>query len=179
MKRKILKDILKLEIPFDSVCFKDASGTSSPQKIYDTIKMAKKILPENTHIRLHTHETAGMSVSCYLAGLEAGLDGIDLAISPVSGGTSQPDILTMLHATKGTDYNLGDLELTKILKYEDRLKECLAEYEIPPEATQVSPLIPFSPMPGGALTANTQMMRDSGNLDGYEFDLHGLIPPDP
>jgi pyruvate carboxylase subunit B len=39
---------------------------------------------------------------------------------------------------------------------------------IPPEATQVSPLIPFSPMPGGALTANTQMMRDSGNLDKFE-----------
>jgi pyruvate carboxylase subunit B len=74
----------------------------------------------------------------------------------------------MLHATKGTNYNLGDLELTKILKYEDRLKECLADYMIPPEATQVSPLIPFSPMPGGALTANTQMMRDSGNLDKFD-----------
>jgi pyruvate carboxylase subunit B len=91
-----------------------------------------------------------------------------MAASPVSGGTSQPDILTMLHATKGTNYNLGDLELGKILKYEDRLKECLAEYMIPPEATQVSPLIPFSPMPGGALTANTQMMRDSGNLDKFD-----------
>jgi len=39
---------------------------------------------------------------------------------------------------------------------------------IPPEATQVSPLIPFSPMPGGALTANTQMMRDNGNLDKFD-----------
>jgi len=66
-----------------------------------------------------------------------------MAASPVSGGTSQPDILTMLHATKGTDYNLGDLQLNKILKYEERLKECLADYMIPPEATQVSPLIPF------------------------------------
>jgi len=74
----------------------------------------------------------------------------------------------MLHATKGTNYNLGDLKLDKILKYEERLKECLAEYMIPPEATQVSPLIPFSPMPGGALTANTQMMRDAGNLDKFD-----------
>ncbi|HEC45743.1 MAG TPA: biotin attachment protein, partial [Epsilonproteobacteria bacterium] len=44
----------------------------------------------------------------------------------------------------------------------------LSEYMIPPEATQVSPLIPFSPMPGGALTANTQMMRDSGDLEKFD-----------
>jgi len=60
--------------------------------------MARKLLPEKTHIRLHTHETAGVSVACYLAALEAGVDGIDLAASPVSGGTSQPDILTILAA---------------------------------------------------------------------------------
>jgi len=130
--------------------------------------MARKLLGEGVHLRLHTHETAGVSVAAYLAALEAGANGIDMAASPVSGGTSQPDILTMLHATKGTNYNLGDLDLNKILKYEERLKECLAEYMIPPEATQVSPLIPFSPMPGGALTANTQMMRDSGNLDKFD-----------
>ncbi|MDQ1325220.1 MAG: pyruvate carboxylase subunit, partial [Campylobacterota bacterium] len=98
----------------------------------------------------------------------AGANGIDMAASPVSGGTSQPDILTMLHATKGTNYNLGDLQLDKVLKYEETLKACLADYMIPPEATQVSPLIPFSPMPGGALTANTQMMRDSGELEKFD-----------
>ena len=38
---------------------------------------------------------------------------------------------------------------------------------MPPEATQVSPLIPFSPMPGGALTANTQMMRDDNTLEKF------------
>ncbi len=165
---KTLRNILDAGIEFDSLCFKDASGTANPNKVFETISMARKLLGENVHLRLHTHETAGVSVASYLAALEAGANGIDMAASPVSGGTSQPDILTMLHATKGTNYNLGDLELTKILKYEDRLKECLADYMIPPEATQVSPLIPFSPMPGGALTANTQMMRDSGNLDKFD-----------
>ena len=58
-------------------------------------------------------------------------------------------------------------DIEKILKYQDTLQECLKDYFIPPEATQVSPLIPFSPMPGGALTANTQMMRDSGSLDKF------------
>ena len=164
---RILREILDAGIPYDSVCFKDASGTSSPQKVYETIKMARSLLGDETHIRLHTHETAGVSVACYLAALEAGVSGIDLAASPVSGGTSQPDILTMLHAVKGKNYDLGGLEPEKILKYEEVLNECLKDYFLPPEATQVSPLIPFSPMPGGALTANTQMMRDNKILDKF------------
>jgi pyruvate carboxylase subunit B len=164
---KTLRNILDSGIPFDSICFKDASGTSSPQKVFDTIKMARSLVGEDTHIRLHTHETAGVSVACYLAALDAGADGIDLAASPVSGGTSQPDILTMMHAVKGMNYDLGGLEIDKILKYQEVLNDQLKDYFMPPEATQVSPLIPFSPMPGGALTANTQMMRDNGTLDRF------------
>ncbi|ELE5864492.1 biotin attachment protein [Campylobacter jejuni] len=171
---KILKEILTAEIPFRSICFKDASGTSNPNKIYKTIKMARKILPQDTHIRLHTHETAGVSIACYLAALEAGVDGIDLAAAPVSGGTSQPDILTMMHALKGKDYDLGGLEEEKILRYEEVLKDCLKEYFLPPEATMVNPLIPFSPMPGGALTANTQMMRDNNILDKFPQVIHAM-----
>ncbi|MDA7816566.1 biotin attachment protein [Sulfurimonas sp.] len=164
---KTLRDILDSGIPYDSICFKDASGTSNPQKVFDTIKMARGLVPEGTHLRLHTHETAGVSVSAYMAALEAGIDGIDMAAAPVSGGTSQPDILTMLHATKGMNYDLGGLEIGKILSYEKELQNCLSDYFIPPEATMVSPVIPFSPMPGGALTANTQMMRDNDILDKF------------
>ncbi|MDD2779916.1 biotin/lipoyl-containing protein [Sulfuricurvum sp.] len=164
---RTLREILDSGIPYNSICFKDASGTSSPHKIHETIKMARRLVPEGTHLRLHTHETAGVSVAAYLAALDAGIDGIDMAAAPVSGGTSQPDILTMLHATKGMNYDLGGLELEKILTYEDVLQDCLKDYFMPPEATQVSPLIPFSPMPGGALTANTQMMRDNNILDRY------------
>jgi len=162
-----LREILDSGIPYDSICFKDASGTSSPKKVYETIKMARKLVPEGTHLRLHTHETAGVSVACYLAALEAGIDGIDMAAAPVSGGTSQPDILTMLHATKGSDFDLGGLELEKILTYEKEVARSLEDYFMPPEATMVSPLIPFSPMPGGALTANTQMMRDNNILERF------------
>ncbi len=164
---KTLRDILDSGLPYDSICFKDASGTSNPQKVFETIKMARKLLGDDTHIRLHTHETAGVSVAAYMAALEAGVDGIDMAANPVSGGTSQPDILTMLHATKGMNYDLGGLELGKILTYEKELQACLEDYFMPPEATMVSPIIPFSPMPGGALTANTQMMRDNGILDKF------------
>ncbi|MCF6339621.1 MAG: biotin attachment protein [Sulfurimonas sp.] len=164
---KTLREILDSGIPYDSICFKDASGTSNPHKVYETIKMARSLVPEGTHLRLHTHETAGVSVSAYMAALEAGVDGIDMAAAPVSGGTSQPDILTMLHATKGLDFDLGGLEIDKILTYEKELQFCLSDYFMPPEATMVSPVIPFSPMPGGALTANTQMMRDNNILDKF------------
>ena len=164
---KTLREILDSGIVYDSICFKDASGTSNPQKVYETIKMARALVGEDTHLRLHTHETAGVSVSAYMAALEAGVDGIDLAASPVSGGTSQPDILTMLHATKGMNYDLGGLDIGNILTYEKELKHCLSDYFMPLEATMVSPVIPFSPMPGGALTANTQMMRDNGILDKF------------
>lgn len=164
---KTLREILDSGIPYDSICFKDASGTSNPQKVFETIKMARKLVGEDTHLRLHTHETAGVSVAAYMAALEAGIDGIDLAAAPVSGGTSQPDILTMLHATKGMNFDLGGLEIDKILTYEKELQSCLSDYFMPPEATMVSPIIPFSPMPGGALTANTQMMRDNDILEKF------------
>jgi len=162
----ILRQILDAEIPFDSVCYKDASGTTPPSIVHDSIKAARKLLGDDVHLRLHTHETAGISVACYRAALEAGADGIDLAMAPVSGGTSQPDFVVMWQALRGSDWDLG-IDVDKVLKAEEVLKDCLRDYFIPPEALAVEPMIPYSPMPGGALTANTQMMRDSGTLDRY------------
>ena len=162
----VLEAILEDGVPFDSICFKDASGTAVPSKVYDTIKLARKRLGDDVHIRLHTHETAGVSVSAYLAALEAGVDGIDLAMAPVSGGTSQPDFIVMWHALRGQDYDLG-IDVDKVVEAEAVFKDCMKDYFVPPEATAVEPLIPYSPMPGGALTANTQMMRDAGTLDQF------------
>jgi len=172
-KNKVI-EILDSGIDFDSIAFKDASGTSNPAKIYDVVRSARELLGDEMHIRVHTHETAGISVACYLAALEAGADGIDLAASPVSGGTSQPDMLTLMHATKGMGYNLGDLEINKVVKYQEVLQEQLKDYFLPPEATKVNPIIPLAPMPGGALTANTQMMRDSGNLEMFDKVINAM-----
>ena len=159
-----IKEILKADIPFDSLAFKDASGTTPPSIVYESIKNARKLLPENTVIQFHTHDTAGMAVSCNMAAIEAGADIIDLAMSPVSGGTSQADILTMWQALRGTEYTL-DIDEEKILEVEKMFIDQMEKYYLPPEAITVNPVIPFSPMPGGALTANTQMMRDNGSLD--------------
>ncbi len=162
----VLKNILDAGIPYDSVCFKDASGTSTPVTVFETIQLARKMLGPDAHLRFHTHETAGCSVLCHKAALDAGANAIDLAMAPVSGGTSHADIATMWHALRGTEYDLG-IDIDKILKAEEVFKECMKDYFFPPEALKVEPLIPFSPMPGGALTANTQMMRDNNMMDRF------------
>jgi len=169
----VLKRIIESGLPFDSVCFKDASGTARPKKVYEAIKAARALLGQDMHIRFHTHETAGVSIACYLAALEAGADGIDLAMDPVSGGTSQPDMLTMIHALKGSEFDLG-LDTKRLLEAQKVLKESLKDYFVPPEAKEVCTLIPFSPMPGGALTANTQMMRDTKTLDKLSSVLEAM-----
>ncbi|MCK5072478.1 MAG: biotin/lipoyl-binding protein [Bacteriovoracaceae bacterium] len=163
---RMLKDILDAGIPYDSVCFKDASGTAVPSKVYETIKESRKFLPEGTFIHFHTHETAGCGVISNQAALDAGADAIDLSLAPVSGGTCQPDVIVMWHALRGSKYDLG-IDVDKIRATEEVFKECMKDYFLPPEATAVEPLIPWSPMPGGALTANTQMMRDNNIMDKY------------
>jgi pyruvate carboxylase subunit B len=173
-----LEDILDDGVPFDSVCFKDASGTAVPSKVYESIKLARRRLGDHVHIRLHTHETAGVSVGAYKAALDAGADGIDLAMAPASGGTSQPDFIVMWHALRGTDYVLGndtdEIDVDRVVEAEACFKECMKDYFLPPEATAVEPLIPYSPMPGGALTANTQMMRDAGTFDQFPAVIHAM-----
>ncbi len=169
----VLRRILNSDIPFHSIAFKDASGTSCPAKVYDTIKMARRLVGDKYPIAFHTHETAGCGVLCYKAALEGGADQIDLSIAPLSGGTCQPDVLTMWHALRGTEFSL-DIDYRKIIRLEQSLKNALKDYFMPPEATKVDPIIPFCPMPGGALTANTQMLRDNGLMDKYHDIIEAM-----
>lgn len=166
---KKLRDILESGLPFDSFCFKDASGSSHPQKVFETVKMARRLLGDKIRIAFHSHDTAGTSMLVYKAAIEAGANQIDLSLAPVSGGTSQPDVLTMWHALRGTDYSL-DVNVDKIIQLEEMFTDAMKGYFVPPEATRVNPLIAFFPMPGGALTSNSQMFRDN-NLMGWYSDV--------
>ena len=168
-----LDEILNSDIPFDSIVFKDASGTCPPNTVYETIKGARARVAKDRIIWFHTHDTAGLGVACILAALDAGADGIDVAQSPVSGGTCQPDILSMWHALKHTQYTL-DIDYEKVLKSERVFEECMEKYMLPPEAKETSPKIVLSPMPGGALTTNTLMMRDTKTLHLYPQVIHEM-----
>ena len=162
----VLKNILNSGIEFDSVCFKDASGTSTPQTVKETIQRAKKLLPPEVKVIFHTHETAGTGLACYLAAIEGGVDSIDLSMAPVSGGTCQTDIISMWHALRGSNYTL-DIDIDKIRKAESVLKDCMKDYVLKPEAMRVEPMIPFSPLPGGALTNATRQLREMNQMDKY------------
>ncbi len=162
----VLKKILDSGLSFDSVCYKDATGTLTPATVFSSLKAARNLLGDKVRLAFHNHETAGIGTLSYRAALDAGVDQIDLSLAPVSGGTCQTDVVVMWHALRGTDYDLG-LDIQKIMKLEENFKESMKGYFLPPEATRVEPLIPFSPMPGGALTANTQMLRDNGLMDRY------------
>jgi len=161
-----LKAFIKAKIPFDSICFKDASGTGTPQTVFETIQKARKIVGSKCPIEYHSHETAGTGLACYMAAIQAGADIIDLSLAPVSGGTCQPDVASMWHALRGMPYEL-DVDIDKVMLVEEHLKDSLSKYYMPPEALHVEPRIPFSPMPGGALTANTQMLRDNNLMNKY------------
>lgn len=163
---KTLRQILDAGVPYDSVCFKDASGTSNPRKVYETFKQARKMLGDKVELRMHTHDTCGTGVSQYIAAIEGGCDGICVGRAPLSGGTGQPDLFSVWHALKGTDYDL-DIDVDKILEANQVAKDCLKDYFFPPEALAIDSEVIFSPMPGGALTANTMMMRDTKTFHLY------------
>ena len=163
---RVLRNILDAGIPFDSLAFKDASGTSNPRKVYETVRRTREILGSEAHIRFHSHETAGTGLAAYLAALEGGADGIDLAMKPVSGGTGQPDIISMWHALKGTEYDLG-LDIKKIMETEEIFKECMKDYPISPISLAVNPILIQAPLPGGATATTVNQLKDMGMLDKF------------
>ena len=163
---RVLRNILDAGIPFDSLAFKDASGTSNPRKVYETVKMAREILGADAHIRFHSHETAGTGLAAYLAALDGGADGIDLAMKPVSGGTGQPDIVSMWHALKGTEYDLG-LDIKKIMETEEIFKECMKDYPLDPVSLAVNPILIQAPLPGGATATTVNQLKDMGQMDKF------------
>ena len=97
-----------------SICIKDMAGIMSPREAYELVKALKENV--KVSVFLHTHSTTGLGILTYLKAVEAGVDGIDTAISSFSGGTSQPPTETLNYALKqmGYDTNLDDKLLKEI-----------------------------------------------------------------
>ncbi len=162
----VVKKLLKRDIHFDSVCMKDASGTTDPRTCYETAKELRRILPPEVLLWQHTHDTASIAVSCYLAGIEGGVDGIDLSVRPMASGTVQPDMRSVAHALKGTGYSL-DIDATRMDEIESLLNEGLADYDFDPVTTAADARVVGFPMPGGAIGPNVHMMKEAGILGKY------------
>jgi len=163
----VVKKLLASGVHFDSVCLKDASGTTDPKTCFETAKGIKQILPPEVILWQHTHDTASMAVSCYMAGIEGGVDGIDLSVRPMASGTVQPDVRSMWHALKGTGYSL-DIDETKMNEIENMLNEGMKEYDFNPVTTTADARVVGFPMPGGAIGPNVHMMKEAGILDRYD-----------
>ncbi|MBS1261009.1 MAG: 2-oxoglutarate carboxylase large subunit [Calditrichaeota bacterium] len=162
----VAKRIIDSGLHFDSMCLKDASGTTTPKVVYDSARGIRPLLPEGTPLWFHTHDTASTAVACYMAAIEGGADGVDLANRPLASGTVQPDVRSLAHALKHTGYSL-DIDHTKTRLVEEALTEALADYEFNPVVTSADPRVTGFPMPGGAIGPNVHMMVRAGILNRY------------
>jgi pyruvate carboxylase subunit B len=162
----IARKILERDLRVDSVCLKDASGTTDPKTVYDAARGIRKLLPPEVLLWMHTHDTASTAVACYMAGIAGGCDGIDVSIRPLASGTVQPDARSVAHALKGTGYSL-DMDLDKLHDVEGLLAEGLKEYDFNPVTTTPDARVVGFPMPGGAIGPNVHMMAEAGILHRY------------
>ena len=151
---------------FDSVCMKDASGTTDPRTCFETAVGLRRILPPEVLLWQHTHDTASLAVAQYLAGIEGGVDGVDLSVRPMASGTVQPDVRSLWHALKGTGFAL-DIDVGRMDELEKMLTEGLQEYDFDPTTTTADARVVGFPMPGGAIGPNVHMMKEAGILHRY------------
>ncbi len=171
--RGLVRGILESGLAFDSLCFKDSAGTVRPSKVFDTVRAARKLLGDKANIAYHTHDTVGLGIVSCLAAVKAGADRVDLSLSPLSGGACQPDLVTFWHALRDSGFDL-DIDIKKVLEAEELLKASLKPYVMTPEAARTDPLVLFYPMPGGALAANANLLRDQGLSERYGDILHAI-----
>jgi len=162
----VAKKVIDSGVHIDSLCMKDASGTTNPRIVYETAKGIRAILPPEIPLWSHTHDTASTAIACYMAAIEGGADGVDLSVRPLASGTVQPDVRSLDHALKGTGYSL-DIDASKMGEIEDLLNIGLKDYVFNPVVTSADARVVGFPMPGGAIGPNVHMMVKAGILDKY------------
>jgi pyruvate carboxylase subunit B len=155
------------ELGCDSICIKDMAGLITPQNAYDLIRAIKKDV--SLPINLHTHCTSGMAQMSYFYACQAGVDILDTAISPLSGGTSQPSTESAVAALVGTPFATGlDLELlTEIKRYFEKLVEVYAPVFNPISARVDTNVLAYQ-VPGGMLSNLVSQLIEQKALDRYE-----------
>ncbi len=153
----------------DSICIKDMAGLLVPYAAYELIKALKESI--KVPIQLHTHYTSGVASMTYLKAIEAGVDVVDCAISPMAMGTSQPPTEPLVATLKGTQYDTG-LDLDKLSDIADYFRPIKQRYvdtgllDVKLLGVDVNTL--KYQVPGGMLSNLVSQLKDSNASDKFE-----------
>jgi pyruvate carboxylase subunit B len=151
----------------DSICIKDMAGLLAPHEARELVSSLKKEV--GLPVDVHCHCTSGMAPMTYMAACEAGADILDTALSPFSGGTSQPSTESTVAALRNTEYDTGlDLELlSEISVY---FKEVKKEYRsiLNPISEEVDTNVLLYQIPGGMLSNLVSQLKEQNALDRYD-----------
>mgnify|MGYP000958991200 CR=1 FL=1 len=153
----------------DSLCIKDMAGVLLPEVAYELFSKLKA----NTKLplQMHGHCTGGIAELTYRKAIDAGVDIIDTALSPFSGGTSQPSTEAFQYALQGTQYD-PKLNLDMLNKAAEKLTKVkdkyLKEGILNPKALTTNPNILKYQVPGGMLSNLMSQLASQGAMDKYE-----------
>lgn len=154
------------EMGADSICIKDMSGLLKPYDAYALVRAIKEKV--SLPVQLHTHYTSGLASMTILKAVEAGVDVIDTAISPMAMGTSQPPTEPIVAALAGTEYDTGlDLgKLDEVRRYFAPLREkYLASGQMDTKVMGVDVNALLYQVPGGMLSNLVSQLKQAGKTD--------------
>lgn len=160
---RLAKDLVELGV--DSICIKDMAGLLTPYAAYELVTELKKAV--NVPIQLHCHYTSGMASMTYLKAIEAGVDVVDTASSPLALGTSQPPAESIVAALAGTERDTG-LSLELLSEIADYWREVKKKYEqFAAIASGVDTNVLSYQIPGGMISNLAAQLKQQGALDKY------------
>ena len=151
-----------------NICVKDMANLLLPYQAYSLIKKLKQALKKETLVHLHTHNTTGTGDMVNLKAIEAGVDIVDCALSPLANGTSQPATESLIATLQGTEYDTGiDLnELTKDTEHFRKVAQKLqAEGILDPKVLRVDVNTLKYQVPGGMLSNLINQLKQAGKSD--------------
>jgi oxaloacetate decarboxylase alpha subunit len=154
------------EMGADSICIKDMAGLLLPYETYDLVKALKETV--KLPIQLHTHYTAGVASMSTIKAIEAGVDVVDTAISPMAQGTSHMPTESLVAALAGTEYDTGInlTELNEVTKFFTPLREkYLADGLMDPKVMKVNVNALINQVPGGMLSNLVSQLKQAGKAD--------------
>ena len=155
-----------------SICIKDMAGILSPQAAYDLVSAIKDAV--DLPLVMHTHCTTGLAFMTYLKAIEAGADVIDTAISPFSGGTSQPATETLFYALRelGYDTDLNEDALNKMADFFKPIRaDFLADGTLNPISMATDTRCLTYQIPGGMLSNLLSQLKMMNALDKFDEAL--------